>query len=122
MDREDFEIASKDIPGWLVASEGRITVALDITISDELRQEGLAREVVNRIQTLRKERGLELTDKISIEIQRHDSLNHAIENNFSYICSETLAINLELVDSVNGNGVEVEVDDSITTRISIEKN
>jgi isoleucyl-tRNA synthetase len=122
MDREDFEISSKDIPGWLVASEGRITVALDITITDELRQEGLAREVVNRIQTLRKERGLELTDKISIEIQRHDSLNHAIENNFSYICSETLAINLELVDSVNGNGVEVEVDDSITTRISIEKN
>lgn len=122
MDREDFEIASKDIPGWLVASEGRITVALDITITEELREEGLAREVVNRIQTLRKERGLELTDKISIEIQRHNSLNHAIENNFSYICSETLAINLELVDSVNGNGVEVEVDDSITTRISIEKN
>lgn len=121
LEREDVEIQSQDIPGWLVASEGAVTVALDVTISDELKQEGLAREVVNRIQNLRKDKGLELTDKIVLEIQRHDAINDAINNNLSYICSETLATRLELVDSVNGNGVEVEVDDHIKTRIALEK-
>lgn len=121
LDREDVEIHSQDIPGWLVASEGALTVALDISISKELREEGIAREVINRIQNIRKDKGLDLTDKISLEIQRHDAINDAINNNFNYICSETLASRLELVDSVNGNGIEVEVDDEIKTRIALEK-
>lgn len=121
LDREDVEIHSQDIPGWLVASEGALTVALDITISPALREEGLARELINRIQGIRKDQGLELTDKIVLEIQRHDAINDAINNNFNYICSETLASRLELVDSVNGNGIEVEVDDQIKTRIAIVK-
>lgn len=121
LELEDVEIQSQDIPGWLVASEGALTVALDINISTELHQEGLAREVVNRIQNLRKESGLELTDKINVKIQRHNTLNDAITNNLNYICSETLANTLELVDSVNGNGVEVEVDETIKTSILIEK-
>lgn len=120
--REDVLITSRDIPGWLVASEGAVTVALDITINEELASEGLAREMVNRIQNLRKDSGLEVTDRINLRIQQHAVLDAAINNNLSYICSETLAANIELVDVVEPNeGQLVEVDDEISTRVVINK-
>lgn len=95
---EDVEISSKDIPGWSVASEGRITVALDIAISDELKKEGIARDVVNRIQNLRKDSGLEVQDKIAIQVVRQRNvIDDALTTHASYICEETQAKTLELV-------------------------
>lgn len=119
---EEVEITTQDIPGWLVVSENGITVALDITISDELRQEGIAREFVNRIQNLRKESGLDVTDKIALQIKKHEFFNAAIENNLDYICAETLAASLDLVEQMqSGNGIEVEIEEGITTEIAINK-
>ncbi len=117
----DVEIIPQDVPGWLVANEGGLTVALDITLNKALIEEGIAREMVNRIQTLRKDTGLELTDKIDVKIKQHEGLNDAIKNNLSYICSETLANSLELVDSVKDSAIEVDVDEEIKTYISITK-
>ena len=117
----DVEIATQDIPGWLVQSEGGITVALDITLSDELKEEGMAREFVNRIQNLRKDSGLEVTDRISINILKHNEINQAINNNKNYICSETLANKLELVDEISGSIVSMYEDNGVRTEISIEK-
>ncbi|WP_027418732.1 isoleucine--tRNA ligase [Crocinitomix catalasitica] len=88
---EDFEISTDDIPGWLVSSEGKITVALDITLSDELKSEGIARELVSRVQNYRKESGLEVMDKINLSFQTNDSIKAAIESNADYICEEVLA-------------------------------
>lgn len=119
---EDVEISSQDIPGFSVSSEGGITVALDITINPALKEEGIARELVNRIQNLRKDKQLDLTDKINIEILKHNALNNAIINNLNYICSETLAVKLELVDTLTGNKQELEVDEGIKTYIQITKN
>src|SRR5690606_13050274 len=82
---EDVEIISEDIPGWLVANEGKLTVALDITITEELRQEGLARELVNRIQNIRKDSGFEITDKIELYIRKHEAINNAVMNFTGYI-------------------------------------
>jgi isoleucyl-tRNA synthetase len=114
---EDFEIQAEDIPGWLVASEGVITVALDITINEALRQEGLAREFVNRIQNLRKDSGFEVTDKIRIRYQANDEIQAAIEANEEYIKNEVLANEIVMGDVENGvvlaegdlEGVVVEV-------------
>lgn len=98
---EDVEISSKDIPGWSVASEGRMTVALDIEISDELKKEGIARDVVNRIQNLRKDTGLEVQDKITITVVRQgNEIDDALKAHESYICEETQAQTLELVDQL----------------------
>ena len=88
---DEVEIISEDIPGWLVANEGKITVALDITINEELRYEGIAREFINRIQNLRKESGFDVTDKISVEIQKHQAFNEAVMKHKDYIGSQTLA-------------------------------
>ncbi|MFZ6050789.1 isoleucine--tRNA ligase [Halocola ammonii] len=118
--QSDVEITSQDIPGWLVTTEGRITVAMDITLTDELREEGIAREFVNRIQNLRKDSGLEVTEKIALQIKKHDFINAAIEKNLNYICSETLAGDLQLVDSLD-SGEEVEVSDDVSTRIAIRR-
>ncbi len=118
---EDVEIISEDIPGWLVANEGKITVALDINISETLRQEGVAREFVNRIQNLRKDSGFDVTDKINIEIEKHSLINEAIDNFKDYIASQTLAKNIALVDHINGDGKEVEIDDNIKTLLKIQK-
>ncbi len=108
---EDVEISSEDIPGWSVASEAKVTVALDITLDDTLRQEGLARDVVNRVQNLRKDMGLEVQDKISIRIVESDAFVDAgLKNNSDYICQETQALNLELVKTVN-DGRSVEIDE-----------
>lgn len=119
---EDVEILSEDIPGWLVANEGRLTVALDITVTDELREEGIARELINRIQNLRKDSGLDVTDKIKLTVMRHDAINQAIEKHKAYIGSQTLAQEVILVENCNDSkAVTVEIDDEVTTCIAIEK-
>ena len=119
---EDVEISSEDIPGWQVINEGKLTVALDVTISDDLREEGIAREFINRIQNLRKEMGYEVTDRIDLKVLEHASIRSSLINNKDYICAETLAENLELVDRLDGeDAVNVEVDVDIHTRISIKK-
>ena len=118
----DVEISTQDIPGWLVLSEGAITVALDIIISKELKEEGIAREFINRIQNLRKDSGFEVNDRISLEIVKHNEINEAILKNKNYICAETLTANLDLVDELKQkNGVLVELDENVTTHIAIEK-
>lgn len=94
LDISDFEITAQDIPGWLVSSEGNLTVALDITISDDLRSEGIARELVNRVQNLRKDSGLEVTDRILLKIDTNDELKNAILSNKDYVCNEVLANDL----------------------------
>jgi isoleucyl-tRNA synthetase len=116
---EDVEIITEDMPGWLVANEGRITVALDITVTDELLREGIARELVNRIQNLRKSGGLEITDKISIGIERMDEINVAVEAYGQYIASQTLATYIQLVDVID-SPVELDFEDYIV-KIKIEK-
>jgi isoleucyl-tRNA synthetase len=119
---EDVEISSEDIPGWQVTNEGRITVALDITITEDLREEGIAREFINRIQNLRKERGFEVTDRIDLKVLEHASIRSSLINNKDYICAETLAENLDFVDRLDGeDAVNVEVDEEIHTLISITK-
>ncbi len=122
LELSDVEISTQDIPGWLLQSEGGITVALDVVLSDDLKEEGMAREFVNRIQNLRKESGLEVTDKIHLKILKHNEINQAINKNKNYICSETLAGELDLVDEMKqNNGIAVELDDNVSTVISIEK-
>ncbi len=116
---EDVEITSQDIPGWLVANANGITVALDITLTDELKNEGIARELVNRIQNLRKDSGFDVTDKIKVYIQNNDTLAKAIKENENYIKSETLTETLVLENELK-NGSEIEFDE-IKTRILISK-
>jgi isoleucyl-tRNA synthetase len=116
---DDVEISSQDIPGLLVANANGITVALDITITDELRKEGIARELVNRIQNLRKESGFEVTDKIKVQLQNHATLEAAIEANIEYIKSETLTSELVFESEIK-NGTEIEFD-AIITKILISK-
>lgn len=122
LDLNDVEISSDDIPGWKVASEGSITVALDITISDKLREEGIARELINRIQNLRKDAGFEVTDRINLTIQEHEMINASVKNNLDYICVETLADSLELVTDLEQNEAKkVDVVDDIATYINIHR-
>jgi len=122
LETEDVEIIPVDIPGWKVANSGPVTVALDITLTEPLKQEGIAREVVNRIQNMRKDKGFEVTDKIYVKVLQNEYLNDAIKNNLTYICSETLTGNLEMVEALDLNsGILVEVDDAVSTYISIEK-
>jgi isoleucyl-tRNA synthetase len=122
LETEDIEIIPIDIPGWKVANSGQITVALDVTLTDSLREEGLARELVNRIQNMRKEGGLELTDKILVKIQQNDALDTAIQNNLNYICAETLTGDLQVVTNLSSaTANSVEVDELVSTLISIEK-
>jgi isoleucyl-tRNA synthetase len=114
---EDVEIISQDIPGWLVASDKGITVALDITLTPELIEEGIAREMINRIQNIRKDSGLEVTDKIEVEILKNDVLEKAIKANEEYIKLETLTKNIKFVEEIE-NGIEIEFD-SIISKIKI---
>lgn len=116
---QDVEITSQDIPGWLVANANGITVALDITLTEELKEEGIARELVNRIQNIRKDSGFEVTDKIKVELQRNGALEQAIRNNENYVCSETLTEALIFTDTLD-KGTEIEFDD-IKTKILISK-
>ena len=118
---EDVEITSEDIPGWSVANEGKVTVALDITITDVLREEGIARDVVNRVQNLRKDMGLDVQDKINIKVTEGEALiDRALQSNKEYICQETQALSLELVTAVD-NGRQVEIDD-LTMELEISVN
>ncbi|MFQ3173034.1 MAG: isoleucyl-tRNA synthetase [Flavobacterium sp.] len=116
---EDVEISSQDIEGWLVANSNGITVALDIVISPELKKEGIARELVNRIQNIRKDSGFEVTDKIKVHLQKNDVLEKAIEPNIEYIKSETLTEELVFEEDLE-NGTEIEFDE-IKTKIKITK-
>ena len=117
----DVEISSEDIPGWLVATEGKYTVALDVTLSEELIEEGIAREVVNRVQNFRKEAGFEVTDKINISLETSNVLNSAIQNNKNYICSETLAENLSFVDKIDGEKFLLEIDNETKAYVGLKK-
>nr|WP_294934157.1 isoleucine--tRNA ligase [uncultured Flavobacterium sp.] len=116
---EDVEISSQDIEGWLVANSGGITVALDITISDALRKEGIARELVNRIQNIRKDSGFEVTDKIKVTMLKDGIIQQAVQDNEAYIKSETLTEELVFEERIE-NGTEIEFDD-LKTRILISK-
>jgi isoleucyl-tRNA synthetase len=117
----DFEITSEDMPGWLVASEGKLTVALDITVTDELREEGVARELINRIQNIRKDSGFEVTDKISIQIELKPLVAGAIANFADYIASQTLAVEVKGTEEPQGAVVvESEVDEE-PLRIAVTK-
>ena len=116
---EDVEITSQDIPGWLVAHAGNITVALDITITEELRKEGIARELVNRIQNMRKDSGFEVTDRIKVYFERDAALEASVRENEQYIMSETLAEAISFEDAL-AEATSVEFDD-IRTRILITK-
>lgn len=117
---EDVEITSEDIPGWLVASEGKLTIALDITITDELRQEGIARELINRIQNIRKDSNFDVTDKVVITLQKHAEIDAAIANFKDYIAGQTLATDIILAETVN-NGVEIDLDNELILKIDVQK-
>ncbi|MEP3390119.1 MAG: DUF5915 domain-containing protein, partial [Reichenbachiella sp.] len=116
------EISSQDIPGWLVASENGLTVALDIQLSDELKQEGVARDLVNRIQNLRKDSGLEVQDKIAVQLQSSDDLVNASVDSFKdYICQETQANELNLVANLDG-GQALEMDEfEVSVKLDVVK-
>lgn len=116
---EEVEISTQDIEGWLVANQGNLTVALDVSISEELKNEGIARELVNRIQNLRKESGLEVTDKIRLSIKKDGVLDEAVNKNAEYIKNETLTKELILKEEVE-NGNEI-VFDQVNTSMSLEK-
>ena len=115
----DVEIYSEDVPGWTVANEGALTVALDVEVTDELRQEGIAREIVKKIQTMRKEGGLDIVDRIVVSIAKNAASDEAINKFAEYISNQVLADSLQLVDEVAGDDV-VELDDT-TIGISIAK-
>lgn len=119
LELEDVEITSQDIEGWLVANEGALTVALDITITDDLRREGIARELVNRIQNLRKDSGFEVTDRIDIKLQKDDQVVKAVDSNLEYIKAETLTADLEIMDQLD-SGIDIVFDD-INTKLYIKK-
>ena len=106
----DVEIFSEDIPGWLVANEGKLTVALEVTVTEELRREGIARELVNRIQNIRKSSGFEITDKIRVTISKNLQTDDAVKEYKDYICNQVLGTSLELADEVK-DGTELNFDD-----------
>jgi isoleucyl-tRNA synthetase len=117
---EDVEIIAEDIPGWQVTNLGSLTVALDVTITDDLKQEGLSRELINRIQNLRKELSFEVTDRITVSLQKHNLITDAVNSNKAYICSEILADDLNLEETIiNGNKIII---DDVELHILISKN
>jgi isoleucyl-tRNA synthetase len=118
----DLDIFTEDIPGWVVATEGMQTVALDITITDELALEGVARDFVNRVQNLRKELDYDVTDRIVIYVEKNGVLESAIEYKYDYICSETLAEKINRTEEgVLGNGFLFELDEAVQVPVKIEK-
>ncbi|MBP8847820.1 MAG: isoleucine--tRNA ligase, partial [Parabacteroides sp.] len=119
IERADVEIISEDIPGWLVANEGRLTVALDITVTENLRKEGLARELVNRIQNLRKSSGYDITDKISVTVLSNDGMDEAIKDFNSYIANQVLAVSVEITDVIS-DATEMDFED-FKLSVRIEK-
>jgi isoleucyl-tRNA synthetase len=119
---DEVEITTEDIPGWVVSSEGNITVALDITVTEPLRLEGIARDLINRIQNIRKESGLEVTDRIKITLQNQPELKVAVQQNLEYICNETLTDNIFWSDEVSDLiWHDAEIADNITAKLAIRK-
>ncbi len=116
----DVEITNEDIPGWLVANNGMLTVALDVTITEELENEGNAREFVNRIQKIRKDKGFELTDRIQVQIKAENGLKNSLVRYKDYICAEILADNIEILPEIQ-DGIEIEVNDKKLTVIVSKK-
>ena len=116
----DVDIISEDIPGWLVANEGRLTVALDITVTEELKREGIARELVNRIQNIRKSSGFDITDKIHVRIARQAEINDAVETFGDYIARQVLADSIVLCDSLEAESTELDFE-TFTVRLSVIK-
>lgn len=120
LDLNDFDIAAQDIPGWLVSSDGNLTVALDVTISEELKSEGIARELVNRVQNLRKDSGLEVTDRILLKVDTNELIQNAITTNKEYVCSEVLA-NDVVFESLGDDALVTDLVDSDDAKIGLEK-
>jgi isoleucyl-tRNA synthetase len=119
---EDVEIQTEDVPGWLVASEGGLTIALDINLTEELKQEGIAREFINKIQNIRKDSDFEVTDRIVLKIQKNEKFNLAVENFRDYISNQTLANELVLVDLINQTSSHtVEIDTDLEAVVLVEK-
>jgi isoleucyl-tRNA synthetase len=119
---DDVEVTSEDIPGWLVTTDGKITIALDINITEELRQEGIARELINRIQNIRKDSGFDVTDKIRILVKKHEAVNSSIHNFNNYISTQTLAKSIELVDNIDDSNAKlIDLEDDIHTYVIISK-
>ena len=116
----DVEISTKDIPGWTVTSDGKTTVALDLKMTDELKSEGIAREFINRIQNLRKEKDFDLTDRINIVLEENTPFLEQIKQNETYISSEVLSNKIEIVSSLS-NFNEIDIDD-INFKVNVEKN
>ena len=117
IEASDVEIFSEDIPGWLVANEGNLTVALEVELTDELKQEGMARELINRIQNLRKESGLEITDRINVQVSSNEFSNAAIRRFGEYIKTQVLA---DVIEIVSNEGVEIDFED-FKLNIKIQK-
>jgi isoleucyl-tRNA synthetase len=119
---EDTEIIPVDIPGWKVANAGQLTVALDVTITDELREEGLARELVNRIQNHRKERNFELTDRIVLKIKEQKEIKSAVNHNLEYICTEILADRIEFVsETLDETAILLELGENLSSVVQVNK-
>lgn len=118
---EDFVITSEDIEGWLVASDGLLTVALDVNLTEMLEAEGMAREMVNRIQNLRKDKDFEVTDRITLTLQNHAAITAAVAHFKDYICQEVLATELTLVDALK-EGDEVELIDEVSVKMNVSRN
>ncbi|MBO5747628.1 MAG: isoleucine--tRNA ligase [Muribaculaceae bacterium] len=119
---EDVEIIPEDVPGWLVANDGNITVALDVTVTDELRNEGMARELVNRIQNIRKSSDFEITDKVMVEITRNEQTDAAIQTFGSYISAQVLATEINIVDTIEDErGVELDIDGIVVKVLVVKK-
>jgi isoleucyl-tRNA synthetase len=117
----DVEIISEDIPGWQVANDGKLTVALDVTVTDELRYEGIAREFINRIQNIRKDSGYNVTDKIVVHIEDLEFVREAVTRHSGYIGSQTLAAEVVLTKDLSGRKVrEVEIDE-VVVKVMIDK-
>lgn len=116
----DVEIISEDIPGWLVANEGRLTVALDITVTEDLRREGIARELVNRIQNIRKSSGFDITDKIHVKLTRNEETDPAVEEYKDYIAKQVLAESITLCDTLDAAGAELDFE-TFTIQAAITK-
>jgi isoleucyl-tRNA synthetase len=116
---EDVEIIAEDVAGWQVANLGNLTVALDVQITDDLKREGIARELINRIQNLRKDNGFEVTDRINVSLSQNSDLEKAVQNNLSYICTEILANSLVFKENLSSTDV-IEIDEH-TLEVLIEK-
>ena len=116
----DVEIISEDIPGWLVANEGNLTAALDITVTEELRREGIAREIVNRIQNIRKDNDFDITDRIKVVISKNENSDAAITEYTDYISKQVLADSLVICDSVTGDDTtQLDMDDyTLTVKVT----